>query len=198
MRRESPAPVLYRFRWQYQDLEGSAGGSGSARITAGDSLRFDVAGHLGSGRGAAVVVGDSALWAEPEEEVARFAPNYPLLWAMLGVLRLPPAPGRADGSEWTEIRRGEDGRLVAWRFVSGSDTVEIARIAGLPVRLIVDVRQAEGRVGRVETLLGSDGAPRSSRLLVPRAPARLDITYVSTELATGFPPTIWTDRPGRP
>jgi hypothetical protein len=174
--------VLYRFRWQYRDLAEAVGGRGSARITS-DSLRFDVAGTLGSFRGAAVVVGDTSRWAEPEEEVARFVPSYPLLWAMLGVARMPAVTG--------EITRAEDDRMVAWRFVDGSDTVEYARLSGPPVRLIADVRRHDGRLGRVETVFGPSGIPRSARLVVPGPPARLDITYVSTESIPGFPADIW-------
>lgn len=183
------APVLYRFRWSYRDLEGSAGGRGTARIVRGDSLRFDVVGPLGSGRGAAFVIGDSAEWAQPEEDVRKLVPNYPLLWAMLGIPRLPTG--------FDEVSRFEDGRLVAWRFVTGGDTVEVARMHGPPARLITDVRRAGGRLGRVETRFGPDGAPASARLIVPGTPARLDITYVSTSRPEGFPSDTWR-RPDQP
>lgn len=186
---EEAGPVLHRFRWSYQDLSGSAGGRGTARITAGDSLRFDVVGPLGSGRGAAFIVGDTAEWAEPEDEVRKLVPNYPLLWAMLGVPRLPAA--------FDEVSRFEDAKLVGWRFVEGTDTVEVARLNGPPVRLIADVRQADGRLGRVEMRFGPDGVPVSARLIVPGTPARLDITYVSTSRTEGFPPDTWR-RPEQP
>lgn len=179
----APSAVVHRFRWLYRDREQSAGGRGSARITPGDSLRFDVAGPLGSGRGAAFVVGDSARWAQPEEDVRKLVPNYPLLWAMMGVARLP--------ARFTEVTKYEDGKLTAWRFTNGADTVEFARMAGPPIKLIADVREGGERVGRVETLFNVDGTPKSARLDVPRTPARLDITYGSSTKATGFPPDTW-------
>ena len=176
--------VLHQFRWKFREgTGGSAGGPGSARITPGDSLRFDAAGPLGTGRGSAFVIGEEAQWAEPEEDVRKLVPNYPLRWAMLGVARMPDPAG--------EVTRFEDGRLVAWRFVSGSDTVEYARIFGVEPRLIADVRQAGKRVGRVETTFKADGGLKSSRLDVPSVPARLDISYVSTRTATGFAPETW-------
>lgn len=176
--------VLHQFRWKFREATGgSAGGPGSARITPGDSLRFDAAGPLGTGRGAAFVIGEEPQWAEPEEEVQKLVPNYPLLWAMLGVARLPVPVG--------EVTRFEADRLVAWRFVNGADTVEYAWIAGTEARLIADVRQASGRVGRVETIFKADGGLKSSRLDVPSGPARLDINFVSSRRATGFDPDIW-------
>jgi len=179
----STQAVIHRFRWLFRDREGSGGGRGSARITPGDSLRFDVVGPLGTGRGAAFVVGDVSIWAEPEEDIQKLVPNYPLLWAMLGIARLPDPVG--------DVSSFRDGRLVAWRFVNGADTVEYAILAGPPKRLVADVRLAGKRLGRVETMFGSDGAPRSSRLDVPGVPARLDITYVSTTAAVAFDPETW-------
>ncbi|HEX9164797.1 MAG TPA: hypothetical protein VF862_02730 [Gemmatimonadales bacterium] len=181
-RRMEP-PVLHRFRWLYRDRSQSLGGRGSARIADGDSLRFDISGPLGSGRGAAFVVGDSALWAEPEEDVRKLVPNYPLLWAMLGVARMPGAV--------TEAARYQDAKLTAWRLVSGADTVEFARIAGPPLKLVAEVRLGGERIGRVETVFAEDGAIKSSRLDIPRAPARLDLTYVSSSRTQPFASDIW-------
>ena len=56
---------------------------------AGDSLRFDFAGPLGAGRGAAFVVGDSLQWVQGEEGLQKLVPSYPLLWAIMGLPRLP-------------------------------------------------------------------------------------------------------------
>ena len=180
------APVTYKLKWLYRDRQQSAGGRGSARMVAGDSLRFDFAGPLGAGRGAAFVIGDSLQWVQGEEGLQKLVPSYPLLWAIMGLPRLPA---------FTEVTRVQDPTLVAWRFVKGSDTVEYARIVGPPMKLVVDVRRADGRLGRVETVFGPDGVPKSSRLTVPRGPARLDITYVSSSRPNGYPPEIWVRPP---
>lgn len=179
----SGAPVLHRFRWQYRDREGAAGGRGSARIAPGDSLRLDMIGPLGAGRGAAFVVGDSQRWAEPEEEVRKVAPNYTLLWAALGV---PYLPREAD-----QVTRFEDQRLVGWRIIHGADTMELARFRGPPVRLVASVRQAGEVVGRVETVFLPEGGLKSSRLDVPSVPARLQLTYYATTRSGGFAPETW-------
>src|SRR3954469_13455638 len=80
---------LHRFKWLFQDERSSAGGRGSARIAPPDSMRFDVAGPFGSGAAAAAVVGDRPLWAEPPDAVKKLVPNYPLMWAMSGIARMP-------------------------------------------------------------------------------------------------------------
>src|SRR5215212_7853577 len=84
-----PSSRLHRFKWLFQDERSSAGGRGSARIAPPDSLRFDVAGPFGSGAAAAAVVGDRPLWAEPPDALKKLVPNYPLMWAMFGIARMP-------------------------------------------------------------------------------------------------------------
>jgi hypothetical protein len=59
------------------------------------------------------------------------------------------------------------------------------------VKLVAEVRQGGERVGRVETVFQGDGTLKSSRLDIPRAPARLDITYVSSSRTQPFAPDIW-------
>lgn len=178
---------LVRFRFQFRDEQGAAGGRGSIRLTPGDSLRFDVIGALGVGRGAAFIIGDSAVWAVPEDEVRKLVPNYPLLWAMIGVAR-DPARGAA-------VRHLQDGRVEAWQFAAGADTVEYVRTGAPAGKLIAEVRQAGQRIGRVETTFGPTGLPISSRLVVPAVPARLDLTIVSTETGIALEPDSWDPPP---
>jgi hypothetical protein len=176
---------LHRFKWLFQDERGSAGGRGSARIVPPDSLRFDVAGPFGSGAASAVVVGDRAVWTEPPDAIARLVPNYPLMWAMFGVARMPP--------EGAELRGLAQDSVIAWQYARGSDTVQYARTAGNPVRFLAEVRQAGKLIGRAETTLQADGVPLKARLTVPSAPAKLDLTFLSTTRAT-FAPDIWVPR----
>ena len=180
--------ALHQFRWLYRNERSSAGGIGRVRVAGPDTLRFDARGPLGSGRMAAVVVGDSALWARPEEDVAKLVPNYPLLWAMFGVAR-PPADAAALRGIVTE-------RLTAWSYIAMGDTVEYALSRGTPPRLVAEVRRAGGVLGRVETTLSPDGRPLRARLIVPRGPARLDLTFVATDTAAAFSPETW--RPPEP
>lgn len=177
-------PTMLRFRWTFQDEKGAAKGRGSAIILPPDSLRFDFRGPLGSGSGAAAVVGDLALWAEPEEEVDKLVPNYPLLWAMLGKARAPTA-GDA-------LRGYRDEHLTAWRYSAGADTVDYILVHGSPRQLIVDVRQGGSRIGRVATTLDAVGHPVRARMEIPRQPARLDLSFYVAGPLDDRPADLWT------
>jgi hypothetical protein len=176
---------LHKFKWLFRDEKSSAGGRGSARIAPPDSLRFDVAGPFGSGAASAAVVGEQPLWVEPPDAIQKMVPNYPLMWAMFGVARLP--------DRGAALRGLVDGDVTAWQYTTGADTTEYVRTAGKPTKLVAEVRQAGKVIGRAEATLDSTGAPLTSRLTVPSAPARLDLTFSSTTQAD-FAPEIWVSR----
>jgi hypothetical protein len=176
---------LHRFKWLFQDERSSAGGRGSARIAPPDSLRFDVAGPFGSNPAAAAVVGDRSLWTEPPDAVKKLVPNYPLLWALLGIARLPE-----NGAELRGVTQGD---VTAWQYAGAADTVSYARTGGPHGKLVAEVRHGGKVVGRAETTLDSTGAPLTSRLVVPSVPAKLNLTFLSTARAD-FAPEIWLDR----
>ncbi len=176
---------LHRFKWLFQDERSSAGGRGSARIAPPDSLRFDVAGPFGSGAAAAAVIGDRPLWAEPPDAVKKLVPNYPLMWAMFGVARLP--------ENGDALRGISDGTVTAWQYAGAADTVGYVRTAGKGAKLVTEVRHAGKLVGRAETTLDARGAPLAARLVVPGVPAKLNLTFLSTARAA-FAPGIWTAR----
>jgi hypothetical protein len=176
---------LHRFKWLFRDEQSSAGGRGSARIAPPDSLRFDVAGPFGSGAASAAVVGEEPLWAEPPDAIQKLVPNYPLMWGMFGVARLPGAAA--------ELRGLADGDVTAWGYVEAGDTIEYVRTHGKPAKMVTVVRRAGELLGRAEATLDSAGAPLAARLTVPSAPARLDLTFLSTSQAA-FAPDIWVSR----
>jgi hypothetical protein len=175
---------LHRFKWLFRDEKASAGGRGSARIAPPDSMRFDIAGPFGSGAASAALVGERPLWIEPPDAIEKMVPNYPLMWAMFGIARLP--------DEGASLRGITEGRVTAWQYL-GADTVEYVRTAGSPARLVAEVRSEGKVIGRAETTLDSTGAPLTSRLTVPSVPARLDLTFSSTTQAD-FAPDIWVSR----
>jgi len=184
VRETEPAdPRLLRFKWLFRDERSSAGGRGSARIAPPDSLRFDVAGPFGSNPAAAVVVGDSAVWVEPEDAIKKLVPNYPLMWALLGVARLPDSAAA--------LRGVATGTTTVWQYALGPDTVEYVRTQGGSGRLVTEVRQAGKVVGRAETQLAADGTPQTARLIVPSVPARLDLTFLSSARSAPFAPDTW-------
>ncbi len=180
------APRLIRFKWLFRDDNSSAGGRGSARIAPPDSLRFDVSGPFGSNPSAAAVVGDSAIWVQPEDAIEKLVPNYPLMWALLGVARMP--------AEGADLRGSSDGGRTAWEYSAGADTIAYARTGGSAGRFLAEVREAGKVIGRVETTLGADGELKSARLTVPSAPARLDVTFLSAAPADSFAPDVWRPR----
>src|SRR5918993_5538786 len=99
---------LHKFKWLFRDEKSSAGGRGSARGAPPDSPRFDVAGPFGSGAASAAVVGEQPLWAEPPDAIEKLVPNYPLMWGMFGVARLPDAGA--------DLRGLAEGNVTAWRY----------------------------------------------------------------------------------
>jgi hypothetical protein len=180
-----PEHRLHRFKWLFQDERSSAGGRGSARIAPPDSMRFDVAGPFGSGAASAAVIGAQPLWAEPPDAVKKLVPNYPLMWAMFGVARMPE-PGDS-------LRGLADGETTAWQYANATDTVSYVRTAGKAGRLVAEVRQGGKVVGHAEATLDSAGVPLTARLVVPSVPAKLNLTFLSTTRAN-FAPEIWTAR----
>lgn len=180
---EPPEHRLHRFKWLFQDERSSAGGRGSARIAPPDSLRFDVAGPFGSEAAAAAVIGDQPKWAEPPDAVKKLVPNYPLMWAMFGVARMP--------GDTQALRGFTQGDVTSWQYAGQADTIEYVLMAGKTTKLLAEVRHAGKVIGRAETVLDTNGVPLSARLLVPAVPAKLNITFLSTARAT-FAPDIWT------
>jgi hypothetical protein len=174
---------LVRFRARVL-REGTSGWvRGVAWIAPPDSLRFDFRGPLGSGNGAAAVVGDSALWAEPEEEVQKLVPSYPLLWAMLGQVRHPPAGAT--------LRGFEDDRVRAWQSVLGIDTVDYLFVSGERREMVADVRQGATRIGRVHTTFDPEGRLLKSRLDIPSGPARITLDFSGHRTIAGIPDSLW-------
>jgi hypothetical protein len=180
-----PGHRLHRFKWLFQDERSSAGGRGSARIAPPDSLRFDVAGPFGTGASSAVVIGDTPVWVEPPDAIKKLVPNYPLMWAMFGVARMPEDDAKLRGLD-------HDG-VTAWQYAGPTDTIDYMRSEGPKPRLVAEVHHGGKVVGRAETTLDSTGRPVKSRLTVPSLPAKLDLTFLSTAQAS-FASDIWAPR----
>jgi hypothetical protein len=163
-----PGHLTLRFHW-HLIAEGGSGGRGTVLIAPPDSLRLDFRGPVGFGSGAAGVIGDSAIWAEPEDQVQKFVPSYPLLWAMVGIAR-PPA------GTWT-IEGRRDASTTAWRYTRGADRVDYLFRRGTSTILEAYVRQDGRPLGHVVTVFDVDGRLARSRLDVLTTQARLEITF---------------------
>jgi len=179
-----------RFRFKYQDSERRWGGRGQARIAPPDSLRFDYVGPLGLGAGAAVVVSDSAVWADPERNFRSLVPAVRMLWAGLGVVR-PPAP---DAQVFGRSDSGGDRRRQIWRFVEGADTLDYVVTEGGSGVLEAEWRRAGKRLARCTTQLDARGLPASARLDFPEGPSRLELSVVAVDTAAVIDPALWRRR----
>lgn len=160
------------FRWDYIDQALAARGEGVARISAPDSVRLDFVLDGGLGGGYAVVVDDSV--ATPGgDQVRRFLPPVPLLWAALGRLAIPAAPdtvAKVDGG----TLRADIGRNPTWRVTFTADSLtRLERIDG-------------GR--RLEWVSRSSSEIRYHN---ERAARSLTLKVTSTDDVPPFDPEIW-------
>ncbi len=173
-----------RFHWSFDDGKGGGGGgNGIARMAPPDSLEFDFAGALGMGRGSAVVVGEQTIWAKPEDKVRDFVPNYPLMWAMLGVAVEPAADAA--------VSHFADGKTEGWRYVEGTDTIDLVEARQPHRELRVLVHHAGAAVGDAVVLFDSLGHPARSRLDTYGRRTRLDLHFTRVTPVDSFPTGIW-------
>lgn len=172
-----------RFKFKFKDPKGKVGGRGAARIASPDSLRLDMQGPFGLGKGAAMVNGDSTEWIKGPDAIKRIVPDFRLMWSMLGFTR--PAPPGATLAAY------ESGDVTAWSYASEADTVEYVRTAGAAPSLVALVRKDGAVLGRSETTFGPDGAPLKATLVVPGTSARLDLTFTESTSPETFKPDTW-------
>jgi hypothetical protein len=177
-------PLAYRIEWRYRDEQVGLRGRGTARFAPPDSLRFDYQGPFRRS-GAAVVIGDSVVWAEPSGDFESLLPAIPILWASFGIVR-PPA---ADSDVFLD--RGKDGQRL-WRFVRGPDTLEYVAYGR---RLLeAEWRRGGSTVARSATAFDSVAMPANARILFPEAPARFEFTVVGIDSGAVVPPALWRSR----
>lgn len=175
-----------RFRFQFQDKKRKVSGRGTARVAPPDSLRFDYVGPLGMGAGAAVVVGDSTVWADPESNFRSLVPGIPMLWAALGMVR-PPAPD-------AQVEGGGVGPSTVWRFINGSDTLDYVATDGVP-RILEGEWRREGKVmARSRTEFDGSAFPTQAQVDFPEGPARFELTVVAVDTAATIAPALWRSR----
>src|SRR3989442_13045617 len=175
-----------RFHWKYQDVDKRWGGGGRARIAPPDSLRFDYVGPLGLGAGAAVVVGDSAIWAHPERNFRSLVPAGRMLWAGLGIVRPPPADAGVFGVQAPPV--------AVWRFVEAADTFDY-RVTDHAAgdRLLEAEWRREGKVvARSRTQFDSHAMPASARIDFPEVPARFELSGIDARAGPIGRAHVWT------
>lgn len=187
-------PTLIRFRWRYQDERVKYAGRGTLRIGPPDSLRFDYAGPLGFGSGAAVVIGDSVLWAEPEKDFRSLVPAIPMLWAAFAMVRPPADDADVLSAQLTDSLSRK--RRVIWRFAQVADTLDyvVTDSAGRESMLEAEWRRRGERVARSRSQLDALGRPVSARVDFPEASGRFELTVGGIDTAAVIPPAVWRSR----
>ena len=186
--------MLIRFRWHYQDERVKYAGRGTVRIAPPDSLRFDFAGPLNLGSGAAVIIGDSVVWADPEKNVRSLVPAVPMLWAAFTVVRPPAEGATVFGAELVDSLSHR--RRVVWRFAQVEDTLDyvVTDSAGRESLLEAEWRRRGKLVARSRTRLDSLQHPASARIDFPEGPARFELTVGVVDTAAVIPPDTWRNR----
>lgn len=189
-------PTLIRFRWRYQDERVRYAGRGTARIAPPDSMRFDYAGPLGFGSGAAVVIGDSVRWADPAANFRSLVPAIPMLWAAFAMVR-PPADD-ADVLGAPIVDSLSPTRRAVWRFAQPEDTLDylVTDSAGRVTMLEAEWRRRGAAVARSRSRLDAMERPASARVDFPEVSggARFELTVVSLDTTQVFAPAIWRSR----
>lgn len=178
-----------RFRFRYVDSERRWGGRGQARIAPPDSMRFDYVGPLGLGAGAAVVVDDSTVWADPERNFRSVVPAVRMLWAGFGMVRPPAAQAAIFGLRAPPV--------TIWRFADGADTLDyrVTDGAGGGDHLLEAEWRREGKVmARARTQLDTHAMPASARIDFPEGPARFELSVVAVDTAPVIDPVLWRRR----
>jgi hypothetical protein len=186
------APTLIRFRWRYQDERVKYAGRGSARIAPPDSMRFDYSASFGIATGAAVVIGDSVAWADPEKDFRSLVPAIPLLWAALGMVQ----PPRDDAIVFGAIDTSGVRRRTVWRFAQQEDTLDYVARSDTAGVLEAEWRRRGEVVARSRSQFDVQGRPASARVDFPEASARFELTVgvVDTGQAAVLAPALWRGR----
>jgi hypothetical protein len=117
------------FRWDFEENSIMARGEGAVRASAPDSARVDLFLNGGITVGRAILIGNT-LRASNQEQVEKFLPPPPLMWAALGRLAIPALPDTVVTVEG-DIVHADIGRPATWRVtIKGMRVMQLARLSG--------------------------------------------------------------------
>lgn len=175
--------VLLRFTWLLREEKASKGGRGVVRFAPPDTIRLDIQGSLGIGRGSALLIGDSARWMKPDGSIEDLVPAVPLFWAMLGIAR---PPGVVAGLSALELQD-----RVVWRYATEQDTLDYLLGRSGSGELQAEMRSGAKTVGRTRFTRGETGDPARATLTMPSGPAKLEIKFYATQHPDSFASETW-------
>lgn len=177
--------LRYDLNWIYQTQRGRVRGRAAVRLAPPDSIRFDYRGPFGRS-GAAVLVGDSVLWAQPEDDVKRLIPVARLFWAALGVARSPPPGAMLAGGTVNNTR--------VWQYVAGGERVTYVASRGEPRKLRLEMSLWDEVVGSVDVRLqDNSNLPSMATIVFPRTATLVVITVEQIEPLSEIDPEIWRE-----
>ncbi len=176
-------PLRYDLKWRFINQKGSTAGRAAVRVAPPDTMRFDYRGPFGRS-GAAFLVGDSVLWAVPEDETRDLLPAAPLFWAALGMPQSPPPEAALFG------RTQLDGHV--WRYAAARDTMDFVEAGPGVARLLMEVRRG-GRIVASLQLTFQPGTrePRETRVRFPQDGSALIFTVEGIQHVAPFEPSTW-------
>jgi len=175
--------LQYDLRWRFENDRGKAAGRGVARFAPPDTLRFDYRGPFGRS-GSALIVGQSAVWSEPEGDVEDLIPVAPILWAALGTVVPLNDPDTVLG--------GTTATQEAWRYQRGEEALDYVHIRTPSPHLLAERRTGGRILGNVDVALAgnADGA-RVAIMRFPRDRATFELTIRRVDTVAAFPPETW-------
>ena len=132
------------FRWDYEENSLIARGEGAVRASAPDSARVDLYLNGGILVGRAILIGNT-IRATNQDQVERFLPPPPLMWAALGRLAIPPLPDTVVTVEG-DVIHADIGRPATWRVtIRANRIMQLARLSNGRIAEVV-TRDAGGRL----------------------------------------------------
>ena len=176
-------PLHYDLRWRFENQNGRAAGRAAVRFAPPDTLRFDYRGPFGRS-GSALVVGDEAVWAEPEGDFRDLIPVAPILWASLGIAE--PVP---DG---VEVLGREEPTRRAWRYVDGNEEIDFIHQRDTLPRFLAELRRDGRVVGYANVVLTPPSGPAArADMRFPRDGSRFSFTVERVDTVAAFGPETW-------
>jgi hypothetical protein len=176
--------LQFDLRWRFENREGRASGRATARFAPPDTLRFDYRGPFGRS-GSALIVGDAAVWSEPEGDVNDLVPVAPVLWAALGIVMEP--------QEGAAFLGADTGDRQAWRQVWGDHALDYIVVRASPPRFLAELREGARILGVAEVDLAGPvpAHPTGAVMRFPDQRSTFTLTVRQVDSVATYPADTW-------